>query len=130
MTDEFELEERAVAVELGAVTALFARGPTEGSELRDGLRTVRTVLAVWDDAEHTRLRPAEYPGTVSPVALKDGRVAISGLWAKGVLARSDKAVEPVASVEALRPARLAPPLVADSPMVDVIEGGSTLTPQR
>ena len=86
MNPDIDLVERSIAFSPAQANAFLRLAAAHGTDERDGLNTVKTLLVCWDDTDHTRLRAASYPENVVPVKLKDGRVLISGLWSKKALA--------------------------------------------
>ena len=86
MNPDIDLVERSIAFSPAQANAFLRLAAAHGTDERDGLNTVKTLLVCWDDTDHTKLRAASYPENVVPVKLKDGRVLISGLWSKKALA--------------------------------------------
>jgi hypothetical protein len=65
-----------------------------GTTMDDGAKEVFTLMAHWDDVEKTRKRAAKFPESVSPTPLKDGRLAVTGLWSeKAIDLLSNKGLE-------------------------------------
>jgi len=56
-----------------------------GVDGMDGKTPVRTIAAGWDDTEHTRKRPLQFPTTASLTQLTDGRLAYKALWSNPIL---------------------------------------------
>jgi hypothetical protein len=56
-----------------------------GEECQDGMLTVKTIAAGWDDSDHTRLRALRFPETASLTDLTDGRKAYTALWTLKIL---------------------------------------------
>ena len=84
--NEFEETERTMAFapallgQLGQLRGAFA------SEAKDGLKRLPAMLTHHDDTERTRTRAATFPGTVAPTPLSDGRIAVTGLWSRRIIA--------------------------------------------
>ena len=91
MNPDIDLVERSIAFTPAEANAFLRLAAAHGTDERDGINTVKTMLVCWDDTDHTKLRAASYPENVLPVKLKDGRVMISGLWSKKALAAIQRA---------------------------------------
>lgn len=87
----FQTTNRIFALAPELLATLFPALQTEYAELLpDGNRQVLTLGAHWDDSEHTRLRAASLAdGTITPIALTDGRVAFQCMWQADLMAEFD-----------------------------------------
>jgi hypothetical protein len=86
----FQTATRILAVSPGSVEALFSQlVATYGEDLPDGREIVKTIGAHWDDTEHTRIRAATFPTTITGIPLTDGRVAFVAMWQADLAAEFD-----------------------------------------
>lgn len=102
----FETRTRILAVPANMVEPLFVQlRDQHGEELPDGSNLIRTIGGNWDDTEHTRIRAATFPTTITGQPLTDGRIAFVALWQADLSAEYDAGAFPM--VEELTPERLA-----------------------
>lgn len=93
----FENHQRILAVAPEMVEPMFSQLLAEyGEELPDGSAMIKTIGGHWDDVEHTRLRAATFPTTVSGMPLTDGRLAFIALWQADLAASFDRGEIPQA----------------------------------
>lgn len=99
----FEQTPRIIALHPDNIPAILSPLLAQyGEELPDGFRTIRTIGAHWDDGDHTRMRAADFPTTITGQPLSDGRVAFTALWQSDLAA----ALPTIPGVQELTPAEL------------------------
>ena len=101
----FEKHQRILVLDPKYIEGLFSQLlVAHGEDLLDGRNVVRTIGGFWDDTEHTRIRAATFPTTITGQPLTDGRVAFTALWQADLAAEFDAGAFPM--VEELTPERL------------------------
>lgn len=81
-SEEFVMFSPLMVSQLKSLTVLH------GDIARDGPKEFRTLMAHWDDTDHTRKRAADFPISCSPSLLINGNLCAIGLW-------SDKAISSI-----------------------------------
>ena len=117
MTNEFELTERTFAFAPAMLGQLGTLRASFGAEAKDGIKRLPVMLTHFDDTDRTKTRAATFPGSVVPMPLVDGRIAITGLWSERIIAAWKLGQVPGTELtpdelETLRVKPVAPPLPA------------------
>lgn len=91
----FENRQRTLALSPELIGTLFPSLLAEhGEELPDAGTVIKTIGGHWDDSEHTRIRAASFPTTITGQQLKDGRIAFTALWQSDLAAEFDSGAFP------------------------------------
>lgn len=86
----FETNERIFAIHPDKLDAVFSSALARfGEDVPDGNHTHRTIGAHWDDSNHTRIRAADFPTTITGQPMQDGRLAFAALWQSDLCAAFD-----------------------------------------